>query len=137
MSTYAQSLNDIDLTGFVNSAYEGVKGAANELVANAEAATKDAAAGAVRSGEQAVSREINRLVSGGGTSPAAPTLPATQSAETPVPTQSTQAGAGLGKYAIPAAVGVGVYLWHKSVLWAAGAAFAAWWFTNRTRKGGR
>ena len=143
MSAYAHSLNDIDLGGFIRSATEGVTGAANELVTKAEAATKEAAAGVVRSGGDAVSQAFNKLVGGGGgatsTVPTStvPALPATQSAETPVATTTPTAMSGLGHYAIPAAVGVGVYFWQKSILWAAGAAFATWWVAGRMRKGGR
>lgn len=136
MSAYAQSLSDIDLGGIWSDVKAGVTKATDEVVTQAETATKEAAAGLVRSGKDAVSQQIDKLVGGGSNSQTTPALPVTQSTEKPVVTTNSTLS-GLGKYAVPGAVGVGVFLWKKSILWAAGAALAAFWIAGRMRKGGR
>lgn len=136
MSAYAQSLADFSLESLWNQAKEGITTAGNELVGKAETATSEAAAGLVRQGGDAVSREINKLVGGGGGgSTPQPPLPA-QKAETPVETPGSTLS-GLSRYAIPAGVGVGVYFWQKSIVWAGVAAVAAYFIAAKMRKGGK
>lgn len=131
---YSQSLQDFSLENLWNKAKEGVTDATNTLVGQAEAATKKAASDVVDQGASAVSSEINKLISGGGSKTPTPPLPV-QSTEQPVTTASRLSG--LTQYAIPAGVGVGVYFWQKSIVWAGVAAVAAYFIASKMRKGGK
>lgn len=137
MSAYAQSLSDIDFGGIVDGIVGGAEDIASDLVGKAEEGVKSASTTLVNSGSQALSREINTLVNGG--TPTA-TLPAPQSAETPVTTRTATKGgnflSGLPTWALPAGVGVGVYFWQKSILWAVGATAVAFFVSSKMRKGG-
>jgi len=137
MSAYAQSLSDFDIGNFYEKIKEGVTQGADEIVTEAEQATKEAATSVVRQGRDLVSGELSKVVGGGGATTVVPPSLPVQPTETPTGTTKPSMLSGLSRYAIPAGVGVGVYLWQKSVLWALGAAVATAVIVPMMRKGGK
>jgi hypothetical protein len=139
MSQYAQSLSDVDLGQIGTNIIASAESAAENAVRQAEDAAKAAASGVVQSASAAVERGISNIVGGGSTTPSTSTFPPVQAAEKPVGTTTQQPGgmlSGLPNWAIPAGVGVGVYYWQKSILWAAVGAGSAWYIAKKMRKGG-
>lgn len=143
---FVQTLGDgIDLGQIGTQITSGISTAAQNLLNQAEQGVQSAANSAVNSATDAVGNVI-RNATGQGAAPATggvaiPVL--AQPAERPVVTTPQTGSSAQGMmskakpFLLPAAVGVGVYLWRKSILWALGGAVAAHFIVPRLmQKGG-
>lgn len=143
---YASGLGDgIDLSNIGSQITTGLSTVAGNVLNQAEQGVSKAASAAVDTATNAAGTVL-RNITGQAPSGSSATLPVSQPAERPVasapaPAASTSTSTGIMSNAkgfiVPAAVGAGVYLWRKSIVWALGSAVAAHFIVPKLmQKGG-